>query len=84
MSIVLCKRSFDSLGALGGDRQIPDSRRDLTIPAERLNPQNFGHALLVQCQLSFAGLETCCKVSQNEQKAIRGGQKWDRKNINIK
>ena len=54
--LVLCKRSFDSLGALGGDRQIPDSRRDLTIPTERLNPQNFGHGLLVQCQGNFASL----------------------------
>ena len=30
-------RSSAGLALLSGDRQIPDSRRDLTIPAERLN-----------------------------------------------
>jgi hypothetical protein len=29
---------------------------------------------LVQCQGNYDKLETCCKVSQNEQRTIRGGR----------
>ena len=39
---------------------------------------------LVQRQGNYASLEQYCKMSQNKQKAIRGGRKWDRKSISIK
>ena len=61
-ALVHCDRSSAGLelliGAPKGFPQIPDSRRDLTIPAERLNNQNLRHTVLVQCQASFASLAT--------------------------
>ncbi len=39
--LVQCQVNFASLETLWGDRQIPVFHRDLPIPGERLNYQNF-------------------------------------------
>ncbi|MCB0124984.1 MAG: hypothetical protein KDE58_22160, partial [Caldilineaceae bacterium] len=43
--------------------QIPDSRRDCQIPAERLNPQNFGHGLLEQSLFSIEQILNCDAIA---------------------
>ncbi len=45
--LVQCQGNFASLETLWGDRQIPVFHRDLPIPGERLNYQNFVDTALV-------------------------------------
>ena len=90
--LVQRQANFDGLDIrhpLGGDCQIPDPCRGfagtLWVPLRAgLIYQYLLDAVLVHRQANFDGLEQYCKMSQNEQKAIRGGGKWDRKSISIK